>query len=423
MFAKFMAEFRENRRIAAFLGGQAVSLFGSSLVQYALMWSIMIGTNSGSQSALYIACMFLPQIFISLVGGVWADRHNRKMLIMLADGGIALATLVLAGIMLLKDLGYAPVFIIAAIRSFGGGVQSPAISAILPQIVPEEKLLRVNGINSTIQSVIMLLSPGGAVLAMKFLPLPGILMIDVATAALAIAILLPIRIPTHERTIQDQHILLDLRDGLHYAMNHFFIRRLTGYYVFSSILIVPIAMFTPLFVRRVYALPDVEFNMMLNEVVFFVGSLIGGGLMAWWGGFKNRLMTLAFGCALTGVAAALMGLAPAFWLYLAFMVLSGVSMPCFQAPVMSLMQEKIAAEVMGRVFGLMQIASTSIMMVASIAVGVMSDQAPLGMILTASGALLVVLGLVLALDRKFLPEGLPKPPAAPEAVSADGDAV
>jgi len=63
------------------------------------------------------------------------------------------------------------------------------------------------------------------------------------------------------------------------------------------------------------------------------------------------------------------------------------------------------------------------MMVASIAVGVMSDQAPLGMILTASGALLVVLGLVLALDRKFLPEGLPKPPAAPEAVSADGDAV
>ena len=98
-------------------------------------------------------------------------------------------------------------------------------------------------------------------------------------------------------------------------------------------------------------------------------------------------------------------------------MLYGWTMPCFQAPVMSLMQEKIAVEVMGRVFGLMRIASTSIMVVAGILVGVMSGRTPLRLILAVSGALLAVPGL--ALDRKFLAEGPPKPaPAAPEPAPA-----
>ncbi len=401
-----------NKKIIAFMGSQAVSLFGSSLVQYALMWSIMIDTNSGTQAALYNVCMFLPQIFISLFGGVWADRHNRKWLIILADGGIALATLILSGIMLLRDLGYAPVFIIAAIRSFGGGIQGPAISAALPQIVPADKLMRVNSITATMQSIILLVSPAAAMLALKFLPLPGILLIDVVTAAVAIAILMPLRIPTQARTAQDQHILTDLKDGLRYSMNHFFVRRLTSYYAFSSILIVPAAMFTPLFVRRVYAVPDVELNMMLNEVVFFVGSLIGGGIMAWKGGFRNKLHTLAFGSALFGLATAAMGFAPLFFLYLTLMAVAGLTMPCFQAPVMSLMQQKVSQEMMGRVFSLMQIASTTIMMVASITFGVLSDRAPLGIILIISGTLLAVFALVLVLDKKFVAEGLPPAPVA-----------
>jgi DHA3 family macrolide efflux protein-like MFS transporter len=171
-------------------------------------------------------------------------------------------------------------------------------------------------------------------------------------------------------------------------------------------------MFTPLFVRRVYAVPDVELNMMLNEVVFFVGSLVGGGIMAWKGGFRNKLHTLAFGSALFGLATAAMGLAPLFFLYLALIAVAGLTMPCFQAPVMSLMQQKVSPEMMGRVFALMQIASTTIMMAASITFGVLSDQAPLGIILMISGVLLAAFALVLVLDKKFMAEGAPPAPVA-----------
>ncbi len=419
MQSKPRFSFRDNKKVIGFLGGQAVSLFGSSLVQYALMWNIIMETKSGTMTALYTVCMFLPQIILSMFGGALADRHNRKLLIMLSDGGIAIATVILCGIMVFRDLGYAPVFIIAAIRSLGGGIQSPAVSALLPQIVPEDKLLRMNTINAMLQSVMMLVSPAAAMVAIRLLPLPGVLLIDAVTAVIGIGILLPIHIPTHERTsAEEKHIFHEMHDGYRYLMGNPFLRRMTLYYVISSILIVPAAMFTPLYVERAYAhirqllywpITDSGTLLMLNEMVFFVGSLLGGAIISAWGGFKNRIATLSMGSIIFGLATLTMGFRPAFLLYLAFMAFAGLSMPCFQGPVMSLLQEKIVPDMMGRVFGLMQIASTSIMMFASLAFGIMSDQSPLEIILVACGLLLAVMGVVMLLDKSFMKEGLARP--------------
>src|SRR5690606_22637019 len=93
------------------------------------------------------------------VAGVWADRYNRKKLIVLADGLIAFATLILAILFL---MGYEAIwlfFVMAAVRAFGTGIQTPAVGAILPQIVPKDKLIKVNGANGSIQAVIMFVSP------------------------------------------------------------------------------------------------------------------------------------------------------------------------------------------------------------------------------------------------------------------------
>ena len=64
-----------------FLSSQAVSLFGSSITQFAIVWYVTLSTSSGVMIMLSSLCSFLPQILISLFAGVWADRHNRKYLI------------------------------------------------------------------------------------------------------------------------------------------------------------------------------------------------------------------------------------------------------------------------------------------------------------------------------------------------------
>src|SRR5690554_4174095 len=84
------------KNIILFLTSQTISLFGTSLVQYAIMWHITLTTQSGVMMTIAIICGFLPTFFLSPFAGVWADRFNRKLLIILSDSMIALTTLVLA---------------------------------------------------------------------------------------------------------------------------------------------------------------------------------------------------------------------------------------------------------------------------------------------------------------------------------------
>ncbi|MCL2766894.1 MAG: MFS transporter, partial [Peptococcaceae bacterium] len=178
------------RNIALFMTGQGLSLFGTMLVHYAVMWHITLKTQSGVMIALMVAAGALPMFFISPFAGVWADRYYKKYLISIADASIAVVTLAMAiafsaGIDLTGAL-----LLCLVIRAMGQGVQNPAVNAMIPDLVPKEHLTRVNGINGSIQSMVLFASPmaGGALLA--FAPIQTILFIDVITAVIGITILL-----------------------------------------------------------------------------------------------------------------------------------------------------------------------------------------------------------------------------------------
>lgn len=150
------------KNISLFLASQSVSLFGSSLVQYAIIWYITLTTQSGIMMTISTVCGFLPQLLISSFGGVWADRYNKKHIIVISDSAIAISTLIVAILFITGVESIWILFIALAIRSFGAGVQTPTVNAIVPNIVPQEKLMKVNGINTTIQSIILILSPAAA---------------------------------------------------------------------------------------------------------------------------------------------------------------------------------------------------------------------------------------------------------------------
>ncbi|MDR2901131.1 MAG: MFS transporter, partial [Treponema sp.] len=191
-----------------FLGGQALSIFGSMIVQYAIGWHIILKTGSGTMISLFAIAGFLPMFFISPFAGVWADRFNRKYLINISDGIIALASLIVA---VLFFLGYEHIgilFVCAVIRSFGQGVQTPAVGAFIPQIVPTEHLTRINGIQASIQSLCMFVAPMVSAALMAFTPLETLFLLDVVTAGIGIAILFFfVKVPkaeTAQSAVQDE---------------------------------------------------------------------------------------------------------------------------------------------------------------------------------------------------------------------------
>lgn len=389
------------RKIILFLSGQAISLFGSSLVGFAIIWYITLTTRSGIMMTISTICAFLPQILISLFAGVWADRYNRKLLIIFADILIAFSTLILAILFLLGYGKLWQIFVISGIRSVGAGIQMPAVSALIPQLVPFEKLMKVNGINGSIQSLIMLISPAASGALLSVSTLEVIFFIDVVTAAIAVVILLTIIIPTHKKAEESLNTgyFEDLKAGIGYVNTNVYIRSLLVFYAFFTFLIVPAAFLTPLLIARTFG--DEVWRLTANEVIFSAGAAIGGVIIAAWGGFKNRIYTIALSSIAFGMLTVLLGISDTFILYLIIMFVVGISMPFFNSPSIVLLQEKVEQNMQGRVFGLVQIVSSTSMPLGMLIFGPIADIIKIELLLIITGVLIAVLGVSIFYNRQF----------------------
>lgn len=175
-----------------FLISQCITLFGSTLVQMAIVWYVTLNTSSGAWVAAFSVCSYLPQFLVSFLGGVWADRYNRKKLIIGADMAIAAVTLVMMLAMPYiteESLLLGSLLVMSVIRSIGAGIQTPAVNAVIPQLVPEDQLMRFNGINTTMQSLVQFAAPAAAGVLLTISTLRSTLMIDVVTAILGVGLL------------------------------------------------------------------------------------------------------------------------------------------------------------------------------------------------------------------------------------------
>lgn len=383
------------KKTALFLSSQGLSLFGSMLVQYAIIWHITLTTQSGWILTIATVAGFLPQIVISLFAGVWADRYPRKRLIIFADALTATSTLILAVLFL---MGYGSIWLliaVSAIRAVGAGIQAPAVGAFLPQIVPADRLMKVNSINGTLQPFVMIASPLAAGALLSLARLETIFFIDVVTAALAIGLLLVLHAPPHYKATVEQTTgyLDDLKLGLRYIGRHAIIKRLFVFFAFIFFLITPVVFLTPLLVTRSFG--EEVWRLTANEIAFFVGSIIGGVIMTAWGGFGNRFRTIGLSCIIWGLLFAGLGLARDFTLYLVIMFLSGLPMPMFNVPVTTLLQERVEPDMQGRVFGVMGLITNTMMPLGMVVFGPIADIVSVELLLVISSILLVIPGLAI----------------------------
>ena len=380
------------KKAATFLISQNISLFGSSLVNFAIVWYVTLTTSSGMMMTISIITSFLPQILVSLFAGVWADRYNRKYIIIGSDALTALATLVLAVLFLTGYKELWLIFAVSAVRSTGSGIQSPAVSAILPQFVPFEKLMRVNGVNGSIQSFILLLSPaaGGAILTVFSVEIA--FFVDVVTAAIAIIIMLFLSVNAHSKAteIKTTSALHDLRQGISFVKGNKLIRYLLIYYAFFFFLISPAAFLTPLMITRSFG--KEIWRLTANEILFSGGAVLGGFLMALWDGFKNRLYTIALSCAAFGVSTVLLGITSNFVYYLAVMFATGIFMPIFSAAETVLIQEIVDNDMQGRVFSIIEVIALAVMPVGMVVFGPVADLIKVEYILIVTGILMTAIG-------------------------------
>ncbi len=375
------------KQISLFLISQNLSMFGSSVVGFSIVWYITVTTESGFWITLSTLATLIPQVLVSLWAGVFADRYNKKTIIMLADGFTALATLLAFVAFHYGFANLSFLIFIACLRSVGGGFQAPAVNALYPEIVPREHLLRINGINQMANNVLLLLSPaaGGAILGM--FGMQWTFLVDLLTAVIAIAIMFRLKIVTRAADRSDSSVLKELREGVRYTWSQPLLRVMLVCYAVTFVLITPAAFLSPLMVVRSFG--SEVWKLTANEMLWSLGALLGGAFVAWKGEFKNKITMIAVSLAVFGCTFALMGLSRVFWVYLIFDCICGMFVPVLIASETVLIQTNTEKGYMGRVFALLQFVSQGMMPIAILGFGPLSDLARIESILIGCGLLLI----------------------------------
>ncbi len=377
--------------ILLFLVSQNLSIFGSSVVGYAIIWYVTLETSSGTWMMGVTLATMVPHLLISLYSGVWADRYSRKRLIMLSDGFIAAATF---GLFILFSMGYRHLELLLAvsvIRSLGSGIQSPAVNAIFPQLVPKEHLIRIQGINQSIRSVLLLLSPAVGGVVLSLMNISWAFLLDVITAFLAIVVFAFIKVERIKHTSETFSIRKEMKEGLSYTFGNPVLKSLILYYAFAFFLVTPAAILTPLLVERSFG-PEI-WKLTANEIAWTAGSLVGGVFIAMKGQFNDKVRTIAMALVGFGVGFALLGIAKPFSFYLVVMVLVGIFMPILATAETVLIQEIVEPSKMGRVFSIVELISGFSMPLGILLFGPLADVVSIESLLIVSGVLLVFVGL------------------------------
>lgn len=392
------------KTVAYLLSAQAISMLGTMLVQYAIIWHVTLTTHSGLMTGLISAVGLLPMVLVMPFAGALADHYNRKSISIISDSLIAGISLLVAIILLFNHKLETNIFLLLGmtlLRSIGQGFQTPAVSALLPQLTPKDSLIQINGLDQTIQAGMMLASPALAATLLKFLPLAMILMIDFITALIGVTVMfLKVKIPpTKDNNSVKISVLREIKSGWLYLRVRKVLLALIVAGFLGSVLATPAANLAPLQIARKFN--EGLWQLSASEIGFAIGMLLGGGTISFWGGLKNKLRTVALGYGLLILPFIMLGLTTHFWLYFSMMFLIGFVVPISRTAMISFFQRETDNRYMARVMSIVTMVISSASPVTLLLVGPLADIISVDLIMIASGILLIPLVFWLLLGKSF----------------------
>jgi len=373
---------------------QQLSLVGSQLVQFALVWWLTKTTGSATVLATATMVAILPQVLIGPFSGALIDRFSRRMVMIIADGSIALASVWLAYMYFTGAVQVWHIYVIMAARAIGGGFHWPAMSASTAMMVPEKHLTRVAGLNQTMQGVVNIVSPPLGAILLAVLPMYGILGIDVVSAAIAIAPLLFIPIPQPERTGGEAKpsYFAEVRAGFRYVWRWKGLLWLIGIAMLINFAVNPAFSLLPLLVRKHFSGGALQLSWL--ESAFGIGVILGGVALSIWGGFKRRIFTTLSGVIGMGAGIFLIGLLPGsgLWYAIGSLFLIGLMQAFANGPLTALLQSTVDPGMQGRVLALLGSLVTAMSPLSLALAGPIADMIGIQFWYVLGGATMILTG-------------------------------
>jgi len=387
--------------------GQAVSLLGSSLVQFGLIW--WLTTQTGKATTLAVAGLvgLLPQVILGPFVGALVDRWPRRQILIITDTAIALFTLVLAVLYYFGTVEIWQVYTLLFMRALGGAFHHPAMLASTTLMVPQEQLTRIAALNQTLQSIMQMGGPVLGGLLISFFPVQTVLMIDLVTASFAVIPLLFIEIPQppgqtdndHENGTVRKSLLGETLEGFHYLWSW------KGLFILTITIAI-----VPFFGRPAVALVPLLINQHFNGGPILwgwygladqVGVFIGGILLAMWGSRVKKYNVMLIAAFIFGSFSLVQGFSPenGYWYFLGATFMAGIAASMFFASVNAIMQTTVPPETQGRIFSIQNSLTWGAGPIGLLVIGPLADIIGIQSPFILRGLATILVGLIWALSK------------------------
>lgn len=359
-----------------FWSGQLVSLLGSSIAQFVIIWWITIETESAVYLSLASLVGIGPQVILTPFAGAFVDRWSRKKLIGMVDFFQALATVVLILLFWFSSITYWYVLALLTLRGIFQAFHTPATSAIIPLMVPRDKLSRFNGLNYVFNGSINLIGPVVAALLLSVWKIYQILWIDGFTFLIAVIPLLLIRIPSVKKKQDQPSFKEDFVEGLTFIKNARGMLPLLTTSTMLNFSLTPLFTLLPYYVKFDHLGEAADLALVL--AVLQGGLLVGGIFMSVHKGFTKKMRIIIPILCVVYLGFTLISLTPTglFWFMAFGAFVMSIGIPVANVLVFTIFQTVIPLGLQGR--------ANSVIMALSAAA------TPLGIIL--AGALVVLTG-------------------------------
>jgi DHA3 family macrolide efflux protein-like MFS transporter len=339
--------------------GQAFSQLGSAATQFGIVWWLAITTKSATVLALACIAGFLPQALIGPFAGVVIDRYSRKTVMIAADLFIAAASIILL-------LGFSgdvtPLWLIYGVlflRSIGATFHGPAMQAAMPMLVPESELMKVGAWSQLIVSGSLMAGPVIGAAVMSVMSIPGVMLMDVTGAILAVTALAFVKIPDPPaQKSSGRTVLTDLHIGYLELRNNHKLLAISVPVILALVAYMPVNSLFPLMVGGHFG--GTAWHASAVEFVFAGGMLVSSIIVGVWGGLNNKFLMINLALAALGCVILAAGLLPPSG-FVAFAILSagmGMTSSFLTVPYFAFVQSSVKPEALGRVLSLLGTAMT-----------------------------------------------------------------
>ena len=359
-----------------FWSGQLISLFGSMVVYFVIIWWITEETQSPVYLALGSFFFIICQVIFMPIAGVLADKLNRKVIIVVADSLQAVTTLILLVLFQLNLANIWVVLIFISVRSIFQAFHLPAVNSIIPAMVPKENLSRINGINFLFTGVVQIIAPFIGATLMILLPIKTILWVDLITFFIALIPLLLIQIPSienHEEKGEKKSFFREFKLGLQTIKVIPGLVTLIFLSMLLNFLIRPFDTLLPYYINVFHGGSATHLAMVL---VFFQGGMICGALITSIKKTWNSKMKVIFGSiSIFMIGYGFMALAPPGGYLVVGIggIAMGLTLPIVNALYQTVMQTVVPADKMGRITSIDSSLSMSISPIGTLISGPLAE--------------------------------------------------